>query len=296
MPDCPRCGGPASHVFDAFDKNRATSDERFAYLRCDVCGVIWNPSPPEDLERYYSSDYHGAFPGKAELEAAADTERQRLRFLTQDVAPGRMVEIGPSHGVFAFAARRAGFDVTALEMDIACCRHLEAVVGVTAVNTADPAAVLATLEPSRAVAMWHVIEHVPEPWDLLRAVAENLEPGGVLGVATPNPHSLQARVFGARWVHLDAPRHITLIPLEALQEEARGLGLELRAAVTNDELGTIIGRNGWSRSVTPPPSLVRPGPRVEDYIGGAVQRVLAPVERRGLRGAAYTAVFRKAGA
>ena len=296
MFSCPRCGGPASHAFSATDRNRATTDETFSYQRCDVCGVIWNPSPPADLERYYSSNYHGEFPGLAELGAAADSERQRLWFLTQGVAPGRMAEIGPSHGVFAFAARRAGWDVTALEMDADCCRHLSEVVGVTAVNTADPVSVLGTLPPSRAIAMWHVIEHVPDPWDVLRAVAENLEPGGVLGVATPNPDSLQARVFGARWVHLDAPRHLTLIPFDALVSEARSAGLELQAAVTNDELGTIIGRNGWSRSVSPPPALLLPGPRVEDIVGGVVQRVLAPVERRGLRGAAYTAVFRKAAA
>jgi SAM-dependent methyltransferase len=295
MLDCPRCGGPASPAFDAFDRNRATTREHFEYRRCDVCGVIWMPSPPADLERYYSSEYHGVFPGLEELERAAAAEQQRLAFLTQHVGAGRMVEIGPSHGVFSFAARRVGFDVTALEMDAACCRHLKDVVGVEAVNTADPASVLATLPPSRVVAMWHVIEHFPDPWTVLRAVAANLEPGGVLGVATPNPRSLQARVFGARWVHLDAPRHLTLIPLDALDDEARGLGLELRAAVTNDDIGSLLGRAGWSRSFSPPPALLLPGPRIEDGIGLALSLLAAPVERRGLRGAAYTAVFRKAG-
>jgi SAM-dependent methyltransferase len=267
------------------------SGERFRYRRCQVCAVLWLTDVPEDLGRYYPADYHDFLSGEA-LAVAATAEAPRIALIRRHVEPGRMVEIGPSQGVFATAAATAGFDVTALEMDPACCRHLEQVVGVRAVNTAAPATVLPELPPSRAAVMWHVLEHLPDPWAVLRAVADNLEPGGVLALATPNPQSLQLRVFGARWVHLDAPRHVTLIPLPALADELAGLGLRLGESTSVDPVGIALNRMGWQRSILRPPAL-RPDPRLVYTIGGTLNRVARPLERRGLRGAAYTALFVK---
>lgn len=290
-PACPRCGGSSARAFRAVDRNRAVSDEVFSYSRCHACGVIWLAEPPEDLERYYPGDYH-EFLDARQLGAAAAMEAPRIGLLRNHVQGGRLVEVGPSQGIFSAAARAAGFEVVALEMDAACCRHLEDVVGVEAIQTSSPDRALAQLPPSRAVVMWHVLEHLPHPWAVLRAVGHNLEAGGILALAVPNPRSLQQRVFGARWVHLDAPRHLTLIPLPALRDEADELGLDLVSATATDPVGLGLNQLGWERSVLRAPTL-RPDPRLVHTIGRALTAALGPVEKRGLRGAAYTAVFRK---
>ena len=198
-----------------------------------------------------------------------------MALITRQVDGGQMVEVGPSQGVFSAAARMAGFDVVALEMDDACCRHLREVVGVPAIKTAAPAEVLPELQPSRAVVMWHVIEHLPDPWTTLAAIAANLERGRRLAIATPNPQSIQARAFGARWVHLDAPRHLTLIPLPALSEELSGLGLELVDATTSDPIGCDLNRLGWERSILRPPAL-RPNPRLAHSAGRILTSAARP--------------------
>jgi hypothetical protein len=41
----------------------------------------------------------------------------------------------------------------------------------------------------------------------------------------PNTASLQARVFGDRWFHLDLPRHLVHLPAAALTARLRSLGL-----------------------------------------------------------------------
>jgi len=290
---CLRCGGPSRRAFVATDRNRCVSDRRFEYLCCDVCGVIWMADVPDDLGGLYPSDYHTAM-APADLAAAIVAEAPRLRLLTRHVSPGRLVEIGPSRGVFAAAAKAAGFDVTALELDPECCRHLELNVGVRAINTATPETVLPTLPRSRAVVAWHVIEHVPDPWGLLRVIAARLEPGGVLALATPNPGSLQFRLFGARWLHADTPRHLTLIPLAALRDEAAGHGLELIGTTTTDPVGLALNEAGWQRSFLRPPAQ-RQEVRFAWTIGRVLATLLGPVERRGLHGAAYTALFRRNG-
>lgn len=290
-PPCPRCGGPSTHRFEASDRNRAVTRERFKYNRCRICGVVWLVSPPPSLADYYPGNYHDLLEGR-ELRKAALAEAPRLAAIARHSVPGRLVEVGPSQGVFASAAKAAGFDVLALEMDAACCRHLADVIGVEAVNTATPATVLPKLPPSRAVVMWHVIEHLPDPWAVLRAAADNLEPRGILALATPNPDSLQQRLFGARWLHVDAPRHLTLIPLSALKDEAGKLGLELLDATTSDTVGRGLNRLGWERSLLRPPTM-RPNPRGAHSIGRLLSASMRPWEERHQRGAAYTATFRK---
>jgi SAM-dependent methyltransferase len=58
-----------------------------------------------------------------------------------------------------------------------------------------------------AVVVWHVLEHLDEPGPAVERMAGWLRPGGVLLVGVPNIDSLQAAIGGARWLHLDVPRH-----------------------------------------------------------------------------------------
>ncbi len=288
---CRRCGEPSRRAHVATDRNRAMSGDRFTYQRCIACGVVWLLEVPEDVASYYPTGYHD-LPTAAELPRDAQAESFRLGLITDRVEPGRMVEIGPSNGVFAFAAQKRGFEVTGLEMDPGCCQHLVDVVGASAINTAEPEQALMTLPPSRAIVMWHVLEHVPDPWALITAVAQNLEPGGVFALATPNPGSVQYRVFRGQWVHLDAPRHLTLIPLATLRDEADECGLRLVHVTDRDPVGLNCDAMGWERSIASAPAL-RADPRFVHTIGKTLTALARPLERRGLRGSTYTAVLQK---
>jgi 2-polyprenyl-3-methyl-5-hydroxy-6-metoxy-1,4-benzoquinol methylase len=288
---CPLCEGPSSFVFRTHDRNRRLSEEQFNYRRCEQCGAIFLTDPPEDLGRYYPDDYY-ALPTGAQLERAARAERFKLRLIEPHAQGGRLVEIGPGAGAFAYAARGAGFEVTGIEMDARACEHLRTTVGVGAVHSDSPAQALDELPPSRVIAMWHVLEHLPDPLGCLDAAARNLEPGGVLAIAVPNPHSFQFRVLRGRWPHVDAPRHLFLISAGLLDERARERGLELAALTARDRGGIYWNRFGWQHL------LMRPGQAkartaVALAFGLGVAALMAPIELTDLRGSTYTAVFRK---
>lgn len=288
---CPCCGGGQSAAaFAVGDRNRRTTGDLFHYRRCAACGTIWLQDVPSDLAAHYPADYHD-FPSGAALERLIAEEAPRLALVRDHVASGRLVEIGPSQGAFSAAAQRSGFDVTALEMDAECCAFLRDPLGVEAIQTADPVGALAGRPESAAIVMWHVIEHLPDPGRMLRTAAENLRPGGVLALATPNPRGIQARLLGRRWLHVDAPRHLTLMPLAALDGALGRLGLVRRSATTTDPIGLFLNRLGWERSLVAPPTL-RDAPRGA-LVLGTLGSMLRPVERRGLHGATYTAVFQK---
>jgi SAM-dependent methyltransferase len=292
---CPFCGGPAVPALESPDRNRELSRECFRYRRCRACGTFSLVNVPDDLKRFYpeAENYYGLYT-TAELARLASAEAHKLKFVRERVEPGRLVEVGPGAGVFAFAASRAGFDVTAIEMDPRTCEHLRTEVGVHAIHHDDPAAALARLEPSRAIAMWHVLEHLVDPAALLDAVAANLEPGGVFALSTPNPRSLQFRLLGARWAHLDAPRHLNLIPLEALTRRVAAVGLRRVEATTSDPTGRNCNYLGWEYGMRRRPAAA-PTSRLTLLATFGLAFVLRPIESTGLRGAAYTAVFVKDG-
>jgi SAM-dependent methyltransferase len=288
---CPLCGGPSSFVLTTSDRNRGLSGEEFNYRLCDHCRAIFLADPPDDLGRFYPDEYYVLPDGDA-LGRAARSERYKLALIEPHAGGGRLVEIGPGPGTFALAARDAGYDVTGIEMDARACAHLRSAIGVDAVQSDAPARALAELPPSRVVAMWHVLEHLREPWEALEAAARNLEPGGVLALAVPNPGAFQFRMLQARWPHVDAPRHLFLIPAPLLAERARAAGLELVLLTARDRGGIYWNRFGWQHA------LMRPGQSkartaVALAIGTGVAALMAPIELSDLRGSTYTAVFRK---
>ena len=57
------------------------------------------------------------------------------------------------------------------------------------------------------IILFHVLEHLAQPLEMLRRCSTLLKPGGLIVVAVPNFASWQARVTGRSWFHLDVPRH-----------------------------------------------------------------------------------------
>jgi 2-polyprenyl-3-methyl-5-hydroxy-6-metoxy-1,4-benzoquinol methylase len=85
-----------------------------------------------------------------------------------------------------------------------------------------------------AVSLCHVLEHVPNPVDLLRECKRILRPGGRLVMVTPNSEGLGIRVFGADWRGLEPPRHLHLFNIPTLRRAIgdAGLRVETLKAVT----------------------------------------------------------------
>jgi 2-polyprenyl-3-methyl-5-hydroxy-6-metoxy-1,4-benzoquinol methylase len=279
---CHACAGEAHLRFVARDVNRALSSDGFPYYQCGTCGLLFLEPVPDDLSRFYPADYH-APPTRDALDRSAEADRYKLDIVQRFRTGGRLAEIGPSWGGFVHLARRAGFEVDALEMDPRCCAFLRDTVGVNVVETSEPARALRDRPPYDVVALWHVIEHLPDPVALVRAAAERLRPGGVLVVAAPNPLALQFRLTGARWPHVDAPRHVTLIPPSLLAAWAAAAGLAPAWTTTRDPGSLGWNEFGWEYLLG---NMIRTAPVTYwlRKLGRGVARVMAPPTPRGAKG------------
>jgi SAM-dependent methyltransferase len=186
--------------------------------RCPACGAsTTDPWPTEvELELAYSGAYRpdsGRFVGIGDAVLRRTRSSLALR-LDQIAPPGPVLDVGAGDGALLEALRRLGREATGLERTS---------------NGADVAAQrLSEVGDSwAAIVFWHSLEHLPEPGVALEQAAGMLTPGGVLVVAVPNSDSLQARVFGDRWLALDLPRHLVHLTSSALRTRLRDLGLRV---------------------------------------------------------------------
>lgn len=295
-PRCPLCGGASRRAFAVGDRNRESTDEVFEYARCTACGTVFMVDPPEDLARYYEGDYYpfdaDGEPQWKHNQLRIDSASYRVGLLLEHVSAGRLIEIGAGTGAFAVAAKGAGFDVIAIEMNELCCRYLREREGIAAICSDRPLEALDSVPPARAIALWHVLEHLRNPAEILERLAAQLEPGGVLAIGVPNPRSLQFRLMGARWPQVDAPRHLCLMPPDALVQKGAELGMHTVAITTNDPEGLDFNLFGWADALRRRPAN-GPVPPLVGYAALAIRRVAAPLERTGNRGSAVTLLMRK---
>jgi len=114
---------------------------------------------------------------------------------------GHLLDVGCGDGTFLLAARAAGWSVAGTEMNTAPARQagLDVYAAISDVRS---------LAPFDSITLWHTFEHLTDPRATLGEIRGLLSPKGVLIIAVPNAGGLQARAFGAKWFHLDVPRHL----------------------------------------------------------------------------------------
>lgn len=176
----------------------------FPHVRCRECGTVFVsplPSPAVVQATYLDPDYHGdVSASEARMRAEA---RARARVL-QARGCKRVLEIGCGAGFFVEALLELGIAAEGVDP------------GPQAQRAAARGLPIRTLwleehvpsEPYDGVAMFEVIEHLPEPLHVLEWCHRWLKPGGTLALSTPSATGLPARVLGRRFPMLCPPNHL----------------------------------------------------------------------------------------
>jgi 2-polyprenyl-3-methyl-5-hydroxy-6-metoxy-1,4-benzoquinol methylase len=297
---CPQCHTKTNLSFRSKDYKYKITDNVFDHYSCPKCRLLFISPIPENLSDYYPKSYHVIPSCLSSLEAASKNELYKIEILRKHILSGRLLEIGPSYGSFTFLAKKYGFEVEAIEIDTSCCRFLNDVVGVKAFESNNPIEVLQNSKPYNVITLWHVIEHLPNPWATLEMIASKLEPNGVLLIATVNPHAMQFRIIGRRWLHLDAPRHISLIPSKLLEKKLRALNITLEEITMTDKGSIACSTGGWryffhrTCGIPYAEGILR---TISDVVINVICRIISLVSIIANKpewiGGAYTMVFRK---
>jgi SAM-dependent methyltransferase len=208
--ECAWCG----HRFGGGDESRA------GRIRCARCGVATTSPWPNDeqLADAYAAWYR---PEAGRFSGIGDAVLRRTRSalasrLHRVLPPGPVLDVGAGDGTLVGAFLRHGRQAAGVDpYSSVSSPHVRAVEFEEMAGDWS------------AVILWHSLEHLRRPVRALRHAAALVVPGGVLVVAVPNAASLQARLFGDRWLALDLPRHLVHISPKALLSQIEALGFRV---------------------------------------------------------------------
>ena len=210
-PGCNQCG--------AREHKSIFSKSGYDLVGCTSCGLAYIANPPsaEELARIYSLDanYHRDLldPSSAAFAAMQALAQRHLATVVRATAPGRLLDIGCSTGLFLDAARHVGYQTQGIEFSTASADFARDHFALDVVQGDVASAKLAPASFD-VVTMFDVIEHVPDPLADLRAIHALLAPGGTLIISTPNIDGLFPKLsygLAARlgyWPHPDPPHHL----------------------------------------------------------------------------------------
>lgn len=204
-------------------RDYVTGDD-FRLVQCERCGFARTDPLPPSLDRYYPRGYRrfNAFAGSVLRRLYL---RRVAGWRTRLPTPGLVLEIGSGTGWMLGALRERGWRAVGSERSVDAAAAAGRVAQVPMfVGDLDALRVAPMLD---LVLMFHVLEHLADPVAALRAAASRLRPGGMLVLGLPNIRSWQSRAAGARWIHLDVPRHLCHFSPDAIERALAASGLHL---------------------------------------------------------------------
>jgi 2-polyprenyl-3-methyl-5-hydroxy-6-metoxy-1,4-benzoquinol methylase len=213
---CPLCHGDQHHHYLTC-RDHTVSGQEFDIVECDECGFRFtNPRPDEDeIGQYYESEDYT--PHQETSQGLIDTLyrwaqlytlRSKRRLIASLVAdpPGRLLDFGCGTGEFLHLCQSKGWVARGLEPD----PDAQAVAAERYDLTVEAPDRVQELPINHfdVITLWHVLEHVSDLTNTVRALKRTLAPTGTLVVAAPNCAALDAQYYGAHWAAYDVPRHL----------------------------------------------------------------------------------------
>jgi 2-polyprenyl-3-methyl-5-hydroxy-6-metoxy-1,4-benzoquinol methylase len=224
----------------------------YHYHRCTECGLIYqHPIPSkEEIAAFYPESYsiysepERTFFSKRKLRTLKESlgyqhlevsgkrgflDKLRLPRQVPEVVPyvkaGSALDIGCGSGEYLLRLQSIGWKCQGVEFNekaVSICR-----ANGLNVFHGDLLSANFDSESFDFVTAHHLIEHAPDPHELVSEISRITKPGGSVLIRTPNSESLGRAWFGSYWFANEVPRHIFLYSEKNLRILASKYGLRL---------------------------------------------------------------------
>ena len=236
LSQCPVCSSQDIHEVYVGRTTRDPHDsKRWLMNQCSACNLKFlNPQPTwSELQPYYSFKYPAYSRTLDEEDAVAKAEERR-EYRGIKILPGlSLLDFGCGAGSFLSVMRKLGFRVQGIEPSVQGCKVCES-EGIPVFN--------GTMEEYHQhetgkrkfdiITANHVLEHVPNPVEVLHLMGEMLAPGGLIWIAVPNADCKFAKQLKDRWHSTDIPYHILQFTPKSFTCAAEKAGLQVHRQYT----------------------------------------------------------------
>ncbi len=223
--NCPACGS------SKYEKILTASDylvtgESFEIMECNDCSLRFtSPIPYEnEIGKYYESDKYISHAKR--VTSLFDIVYKIFRKYTlrskqktvERIArkkSGTLLDIGCGTGVFLKTMKKAGWEVSGVEVNAGARKLAEANTNSVILNQAE---FFEGKQKYDVITLWHSLEHLNILKRVLEKISISLNANGVVMIAVPNYKSFDAEYYGQDWAAYDVPRHLYHFSFEAMKK------------------------------------------------------------------------------
>ena len=224
---CPICASSESTLYYTINNGGKT----FTVEKCRQCSHYHTRFAfAVDSEKLYNDEVYQIVDNRESLYSQImDHEYSMvLKYIGRSFPKGsRLLDFGSGKGVFLNLARKAGYESLGVETAGARADFAEQKYGLQIIRDMYESGPVSN-QPFDVITLFHVLEHLPQPKQLIRnLIRDNLKAGGMLIMEVPNLSSVQSRIAGNKWMHLDIPRHLSHFSKVRMEEFCAELGLQI---------------------------------------------------------------------
>jgi 2-polyprenyl-3-methyl-5-hydroxy-6-metoxy-1,4-benzoquinol methylase len=209
----------------------------FHIVQCKSCRMTFvNPRIcNEQIFDVYRDEYfHRNQDGYNGYESIADLRIQTFKKWYKDIEPHCTakihkrvaLDIGCAAGYFLDILKENHWQIEAIELD---CQMYASLIQNGYDVSNDPLEYFTSSHQYDLIAMFDVIEHLPELQKDFAKISSLLSPNGILAISTPNIDSFQHRLFRRRWFQFKPVEHLhyfSPLTIKRLAQE-HGLSVEV---------------------------------------------------------------------
>lgn len=243
---CPICKNIKTEEFFIGRDLLHNQESNFKLYRCKTCNLVLLESAlnEKELEKYYPKDYI-SFPKAIQNEKNIIRKFDRQfgvnkrvnRVLQKTKQTGKILDIGCATGIFLNEMKKKGWDSYGIEPSTHAADYARHTYGLEIYN----GMLEKDIFPESffdVITMWDVLEHVPDPWDIVANVWKLLKPNGLFVISMPNTLAWEQQFFGKYWAGWDIPRHTYIFNNENIYNLLESNNF------TVSEISSFTGRHG----------------------------------------------------
>ncbi len=218
-------------------RDHSISQEDFEIYSCKSCNSKFTVNPPIESEigPYYESEQYISHSNtqKGLIYKVYHAVRkfmfsQKYRLIEKQNTSKTVLDVGSGTGYFLNYMQSKGYQVQGIEVSDQPRNASIQNFGLR-VNTPDKLIAGKIEGKFGIITMWHVLEHIYDPYAYIAAIKNLLEPGGKLVVAVPNPNSFDAQHYKSFWAGYDVPRHLWHFTPDTMEKFAKNCGLSIKS-------------------------------------------------------------------
>lgn len=213
---CPLCSSERITLYLKCT-DHLVSKEKFDLFKCSACGFVFTREYPDEhsIGKYYESDDYISHDDNAKefinrlYLLARNLMLLRKRKIIEKATglrKGNILDIGCGTGYFAGTMKKSGWDVIGIEPNRKARDYGSKRFGIDVLSPEQISGLPG--QSFDCITMWHVMEHLHDPFKYSVEITRLLKPGGIIIAALPNSSSSDAEFYGRFWAAYDCPRHL----------------------------------------------------------------------------------------